>query len=396
MGSVSYMDSQKLCSFLEKNHENFEELSDKIDEICPKLVPLGAIALFRSILLRAKRGNKQSSYTELCRVLSISRTTMASYLHALEDAKILKIRRRRTGKENATNAFEIDFTGPLGGFMSKLNLPKSAKIYPLRPAKTDDDSESSKELGVVQKLDGYISNNNILTKVSRAAPRVGFDTVRDAIAATEKRVAEKRQAKVEKQNNAPTRKAGGHLTFAGVKATWATAMLKHYPTVPVVVITAKDFAILKGKLAPVLAVASLGEFFDWVVGSWEPLRATKFAWLTKSGKFLAPSPSLPEMMRYWKIFAQAFSDSRMLEATGAKLATTTEAEVTTRELQEAKAQAAQAKADMARMEKRLSNAERAAYGSRTDNTKQKLPLSERTRQLDEEPDDGSLPVWCDE
>lgn len=402
MSVISYIDSRRLHAYLNEASLDFEQLSDCIDKICPQFVCLGAVMLLRTIVLLSKLGESHCSYTEVCKRLGISRTSMAKYLYELEDHKLLKIRRSRTGKQNASNTFEINFNGPLGAAMSNLKIPKSAKIYDLNEARNKRDfageNGSSKELGVVQKMDGYttyIDNTNILTKVSRAASRPAFDTVEEAVAATAKRTVRKRQEKVEKQATATTQNRGGHLTHAGVKATWATAMLKHYPSVPAVAITAKDFAMMKYKLAPILEVANLLEFFMWVVGSWSTLRATKFEWLNSKGKFVAPAPSLPELMRYWKVFAQAFADSRMLTAAEDSRKQVSEDDRTAMALQQAQAGRAKAEQELAKTQERLHRAEAAAYGVRKERPKRQRSLSERERVLGEQIDDGTLPEWSE-
>lgn len=383
--------SDKVISFtaartarqLEQAEVSYMELSQRIDLCAHEHASLGAVVLLRQILLLSSRGEGSLSYTYLCKRMDISRRTLARYIEELEDGQLLRVRRSRLGKTNAVNQFEIDFNGPLGDDMAQLRMPKK----PRKPNETGSIKIALPTQGVVSKVDGYLltsKEHKVPKGTRRSAP--GFDTVQEALEQTAERVVRRRQAKADKAN-APR----SQLTLAGVKATWAQAMLKAYPTVPAVVFSAREFAIFKQKVSTIIATCNLSEFFGWVVESWATLRATKFKWLRAQGKDVAPAPSLPELMRYWKVFAQAFADSRMLEATP----TVSREDELSQKLEQAEGAAARAEAELRKTKNRLSRAERIAYSTPAAKPPT-VPLSERMRRLEDgDKDDTPLPQWGD-
>lgn len=330
---------------------SYQNLSYAIDRVARQHVSFGAIVLLRLVALHIQAGDSELSYSFLCEELRTTDKSLTKYIEELEDAAMLRVRRSRIGrKENAVNQFEIDFNGPLGDPMPELKMPKKPREYGYR-------NNYGTQGGVPEKLRCYIDIHSIKNIVPKGTRRTApeFETVKEALAVTEKRIVRKRAEKVEKATKTRV------LTLAGVKATWATAMLKHHPTVPPVMFTAKDFAILKAKLTPLLATATMSDVFDYFVESWTTLRETKFRWLRAKGGDVAPAPSLPELMRYWKIFVQAYADSRMVEATGKTRMATSREDDLERELSAVRAQAARDKADHKRTQDRLASAERIAY-----------------------------------
>ena len=186
------------------------------------------------------------------------------------------------------------------------------------------------------------------------------------------------------------------LMLAGVKATWATVMLRTYPTVPPVAFTAKEFAILKNRLQPLVATASLESVFTYFVENWGSLRETKFKWLRAAGKDVAPAPSLSELMRYWKVFAQAYSDSRMVEATGQARVTATRESELEKKLRESEARSARAESEASALKQRLRTAEQVAYAPRrVTPVKDTRTLTQRRASLDARYNslDDDIPDW---
>lgn len=184
--------------------------------------------------------------------------------------------------------------------------------------------------------------------------------------------------------------------LAGVKATWATVMLRTYPTVPPVAFTAKEFAILKNRLQPLLPTASLESVFTYFVENWESLRETKFKWLRAKGKDVAPAPSLSELMRYWKVFAQAYADSRMLEATGRTRVSVSRESELEKKLRETEAQKARAEAETLALKQRLRTAEQVAYAPRTVTRERSTKtLTQRRAEVDARYNslDDEIPDW---
>jgi hypothetical protein len=390
MNEVISIEKYRTATTLARAGCTYEELSLRIDHCAKRYVSKGAVCLLRELASLLYQGKEGLSYNFLQKRLGVSSRTVAKYLHELEDSSLLKIRRSCLGKNNAVNKFEIDFNGPLGGVMPLLKVPKN-----VRPSagKNDDKTPSDKELGVGQKVQSNIYNTYnkiLLVPKGTSAERRGFKTVEEAVASSQARVIRKRAEKAEKAASS------GLLTFAGVKAAWATEVLKSYPTVPVVVFTAKDFAMCKQKLTTVVATASLAEFFGWVVTSWSRLRETKFKWLRAKGSDVAPAPSLPELMRYWKVFVQAFADSRMLEATSQSHTVVSQEEELRTELRKARLVNAREAQERAKLEERLRRAEKIAYGSRKTTAESdavKPSLSERKSILDAAEPGPEIPVW---
>lgn len=373
-------DKQQLAASLPPTTQ---ELFELILAVGPKHLRGGALTLLLRIAQFLQRGRVELSYRLLSRETGLCRSTLFRYLDELEEKEFIRIRRSRLGKMSATNQFEIDFNGPLGGDVM-LRQPRSTKN--LGSTKMGLPTQKQR-IGVVPEVDGYKnidSSSNLISKeIRRSAPQ--FNSIADAVEKTAKRTADTRARKV--------LRAASQFTLAGVKATWATAMLKHYPSVPAVVFSAREFAIFKMKMQPIQSSSSVPEFFDYVVSNWEMLRSTKFAWLRAKGKDLATAPSLPELMRYWRIFAQAFSDSRMQEAGAADKIKTTPDQAVREELAKARAAQAARDAENALLRERLAKAERAAY--RRPTALEEVPsLSARRKAADAAyNDDSEIPTW---
>lgn len=363
---------------------DYPRLVDKILTLPTGKPSNGARYLLLQIARLLRDGHNEISYTYIQNNFGITNKTVSAYIEELEDYALLRVRRSRIGKIAATNQFEIDFKGPLGGDMPTLKTPRkfnerSTGKIPVPRRGVQEKVKSNKDI---------VNTNNLITKViRRTAPT--FDTVDEAVAASTKRVVRRREEQVAK-----VLRPASQLTLAGVKAAWAKSMLKHYPSVPPVTITARDFAVFKARILPLLSSANITDVFDYFVESWATLRETKFNWLRAKGKDVALAPSIPELMRYWKIFAQAFADSRMVEAnTAAKLTRSREDELQDA-LQEAGRSAAQTAAEMKAMRLRLERAERIAYASKAKPAEETRSLTDRRKALEESyNDDVELPDW---
>lgn len=361
-----------------------EELSYRVDCTAHTHVSPGAVVLLRQIARLTEAGHHELSYTFLCEELRVTKQTLSRWITELEETRFLIVRRAYLGRRfNATNRFEIDFNGPLGAPMPTLRMPKkpkdrgSMKIIP-----PGEDVKKSYTYNISTKKEKLIPKG-----ISRSAAR--FDTVAEATAFVERRITRKRADKVAK-----LQRAGGQLTLAGVKATWATEMLKHYPRVPPVSFSAKEFAVLKMKIQPMLQTCNLSEFFEFIIGSWNSLRASKFIWLRVKGKDVAIAPSLPEVMRYFKVFSQAFADSRMQEANSVAGSVRDEKQVLADQLAAERASKSLLEAERAKLKEKLERVERIAYGREEPPAAKVRSLSARQKALNEEHNnDIDLPTW---
>lgn len=361
-------------------------------DIAPRLVPAGAVVVLMYVAGRCGHSAASISYTEMQRALGKHRAVLSRHIKTLEDNQLVKIKRARTGKVAATNEFEIDFNGLLGGAMARLKEPKQKK----NPMKGGSNIVRPPSPGVVTFLHGSnistkvdaLNKNNTSTKVDRRRPAAKFSTIAEAVAESSRRVKRTRAKKAEK-----AARPGGQLTLAGTKAVWATAMLKHYPRVPAVEFTGKDFIIFKQRVRPILATSGLGEFFDWAVGEWRWLRENKFKWLRAKGKDLSVAPSLPELMRYWKVFAQAFADSRI---DGEDVSRRTAQEDAQDAVAAAQAERDRIATENATLRERLARAERLGAAAPTTTDAPKRSLTARRRQSDEAYNGDDLPAWRDE
>lgn len=361
----------------------------RILAVAPQRVTSGAVGLLMVVAGRNHEGVTDLSYRFLAQACGLSLSSVVRHIDTLEELRMLRVRRARTGKQCAVNQIEIDFSGPLGGTMPILKLPKNTKNLGVVKKTTDYDLQ---RIGVLSKPERYIidksisSSNTIPKGIGRSAPR--FDTAEEAIAAATQRVTRKREDKA-----ATAAKTAARLTLAGVKATWASAMLRHYPSVPSVTFSAREFAILKMKIQPIVATANLSEFFDYIVSSWASLRETRFIWLRVKGKDIAVAPSLPELMRYWKVFAQAFSDHRMSDTDNARKTARSATQDARDALAEVNAAKAKTDAENALLRQRLAKAERMAYAPRKD-VKEEPSLSARRKAADESYNGGfDIPEW---
>lgn len=188
-----------------------EELEERIDAYCGgNRLPSGAVRLLFAIAKANRAGRVELSSSALAKALGLSRRSIVSYISALEDHYLIKVRRARINKIAAVNKIEIDFSGPLGESVSCLKMPRqrlfgSATLAPSRP---------NKELGVVQTLrskdESLKEETNNLKVIGRAA-RPQYETAEDAINAGCKKVRAAREVRV--------LKPASQLTLAGVKAT---------------------------------------------------------------------------------------------------------------------------------------------------------------------------------
>lgn len=367
-----------------------ESLERKIALLAPKYVSAGATLLLLHIAIYLSEAEADLSASFLCAQLRVTPKTLRKYTEELEDNHFLRVRRSRISKrQNEVNQFEIDFNGPLGNQMSALKMPKNQRIEGRVKI-------TSPHLGVGEKLpsnrDIYKRELRLSKDNQRSAPRTAqrFDSVAEAVEQTMARITRKRTEKVEKAVRTRA------LMLAGVKATWATVMLRTYPTVPPVAFTAKEFAILKNRLQPLVATASLESVFTYFVENWGSLRETKFKWLRAAGKDVAPAPSLSELMRYWKVFAQAYSDSRMVEATGQARVTATRESELEKKLRESEARSARAESEASALKQRLRTAEQVAYAPRrVTPVKDTRTLTQRRASLDARYNslDDDIPDW---
>jgi|PlaIllAssembly_1097288.scaffolds.fasta_scaffold00016_30 hypothetical protein len=362
-----------------------EQLSEKIDAVAHQFVSAQAVVLLRQILRFSREGRTELSYQFLCSELRVSDRSLTKYIEELEVHCFIKVRRSRVSKVLATNQFEIDFKGPLGASMPALKTPRYDR-------KGGTVKNTVRGEGVPEKVrSNTISTNDkkLIPNRNQRVPAQSFDSISDAIEHTTKRIVRKRTEKVAKAT-----KPGAQLTLAGVKATWAASMLKHYPKVPPVMFTSKEFALFKLRIAPILSAANLSEFFDYTVASWNSLRETKFKWLRAKGKDVAVSPSLLELMRFWKIFAQSFSDSRMAEVVNAGKLKRTEVDALEDKVLTQASEIAKTREEVARLRKQLARAEQLASAPIPD-TKPRMSLSERRRVAEKNYNDGShdIPKW---
>lgn len=328
----------------------------------------------------ASQGKDRFSATVLGEYLSLSSRTVRRTVQGLEGKEIIRVvRSMKTVRFNEVNRFEIDFNGPLGALDMSLNMPKSASKSVAKP-----------ETGVGHGRPTYNIITNDRKQIHKCITRESrqFDTIQNSVEAVAVRINRKRAEKVSKATV-----PGSQLTFAGVKAVWATAMLKHYPTVPALSFSAKDFAIFKMKVQPILASCSLMEFFDYLVSSWTTLRGTKFGFIRRQGKDIALAPSLPEVMRYWKIFAQSFLDSRMVDANNTNKLKPTEQDDADVAMRASKQQNVQLQRELATLKDRLTKAERIAYATRREEAPVLSLTAQRKKADDAYTPDDDLPDW---
>lgn len=356
------------------------DVVDRLFGLDPTLLSPAERMVLHYLAYAIHAGIEDQSVGLLGKKVNLSQSYTNKILAALQDKNLLKVKRSmRTVRFNEINRYEIDFTGPLGEQNMSLNIPKSA-------SKTIAKQES----GVYPVGETYIINTNKDKQIHKCITRESrrYDTIENSVEAVAVRTHRKRAEKVAKAI-AP----GSQLTFAGVKATWATAMLKHYPTVPALCFSAKDFAIFKMRVQPILATCNLQEFFDFLVSSWTLLRRTKFGFINRHGKDIALAPSLPEVMHYWQTFAKAFLESRMVEANTANKLKPTEQDDADVAMRASRQQNAQLQRELATLKDRLTKAERIAYATRREEAPVLSLTAQRKKADDAYTPDDDLPDW---
>ena len=364
----------------EKYEISYLGVVDRLFALDPKLLSATEVRLLHCIAYYIHKGVESPSVSVLGKAVDLEQRRTRTVISALQDKGVLRVRRSmRTVRFNEINHYEIDFTGPLGEQNMSLNMPK-ATIK----------SVAKDETGVGRILPTYIISTNKEKQIHKCITRSArqFDTIENSLEAVAVRITRKRAEKVAKATV-----PGSQLTFAGVKATWATVMLKYHPTVPALSFSAKDFAIFKMKVQPLLASCSLIDFFDYIVSSWEFLRKDKFGFLIKYNKSLAIAPSLPEVMKYWKIFAQGFINHRMTEGSNERKTTLSDTDILSDKLAKAEHAGNVARREAEQLRDKLARTERIAYATRKEEAPV-LSLSAKRKIADDAytPDDD-LPDW---
>lgn len=274
--------------------------------------------------------------------------------------------------------------------VSKLNEPKNPK----KREKTliNQPSSPREYAGVPREAVLHRVHTNRLQKESpkgdmRPSRPQSADTISETLEKVRTRVTRKREQKA-----APASVVNPKLriTQDTVKAAWQQAMLKHYPTVPVLSIDRKGLAILRNCLPPLLASSSLCDVFEFFVEYWSTLRVTKFKWLAAKGKTVSEAPSLSELIRYWKIFAKAFADQQAIREEAAARKVVTDEERLMADNRALAAQLSKAQAALAETQRRLRIAQ--STPSVPIIAKDTRTLTERRAML---PDlgDAAIPTW---
>lgn len=358
----------------------YEEVMRRIHNLHPSLLTPAENRVLQYLAYAIHVGSPDQSVSVLSQKVALSRRYLSKVLAKLQDKSlVIAISRMRTVRFNEINHYEIDFTGPLGESNMSLNMPKSASK-----------SVAKHETGVCPTGQTYIINTNKEKQIHKCITRESrqYDNIETSVKEVAVRTHRKRAEKVAKAT-AP----GSQLTFAGVKATWATAMLKHHATVPALCFSAKDFAIFKMRVQPILATCNLLEFFDFLVSSWTVLRRTKFAFINRHGKDIALAPSLPEVMHYWQTFAKAFLESRMIEANTASKLKPTEQDDADVAMRASKQKNAQLQRELATLKDRLAKAERIAYATRREEAPVLSLTAQRKKADDAYTPDDDIPDW---
>ena len=403
---------------------SYEEATSRITLIGPTVVSCQSVALLHTIAYWVYQDLPHLSYSFLSKAAGMTKPTLIKYITELEEANLLKvIRTRRDTKSNNPNYFAIDFTGPLGADMdqekrkwtkklgSKNILPPYNSLSGRNAEKhkennnIEDDCGDDKEFKVVKN---FYSKEKIKDKRKKIKDKTGappsasspvsgkhFDTLDQAISHVGKK-AEDRKLKVS------TKAATPRVTMATIRACWEQAMLKHYPTVPPISLSPKSTAIFKNKMKPILATSTMEEFFEFVVSDWENMRNTRFDWLYRKNGTVSEAPSVPELMRFFRIFAQAFADRKAGEEKDRRVfaeikesnESTAELDRLKKELAAEKAEARRLRAANEKIAKRARIVDR-AYRLKDSNRQEPKPLSKDayTQPIQ---DFDDLPEWGEE
>jgi biotin operon repressor len=387
---------------LQAEHVSYADISTAVDRHLVNQISPGAFITLRIIIsMTVGRGKTRNAirYIEFKNGVFIdgemiqagtgmSEVSITKHINELVTKGIVQVTKVRRKTQYPYSVYEIDFKNIES--VAMLNISKKSKAQSTPTTENVVDAPLQK-----MKYPSTYINTLELPKGNRRDSRArSHETIADAVKSVKATTQERRATKVKEQARRPAA-----LTLAGVKATWQDAVLKYHPNVPAVGFTAKEFAIFKGKVRPVVQSTSLGHFFDWLAASWHDVRTSKFDWLRNQGKDVAKAPSLYELMRYWKIFVLAYAEHQAGGELKKSKLTRIDVDEVAEELQQAKAELETVRSKLTQTADKLKVAEQIAYaprntGRRVRNSGQSLTSRREKSQNDfDSQHTGEIPEW---
>lgn len=230
--------------------------------------------------------------------LGMSRSTVKSALHDLEDMGLVKVTSAHNDDGQLANIYEINFKlleqGP--DSMSKLNVPKKAK-----GGQNLTGGRLNPNRGVGQNLTPYkeTEGKRQIVRDRNIPPQAGG--LEDSIRGAQQRNREKRTQKRNSLNH--------KITKAGLKALWSELLIEHYPDMPILFMTDKEWGRFKKQHDTMnLHGHKLPDILTWIVTEWRELMDGPMAWVRK----YEPNPEVPTariVVRFFRKFVEQYAST---------------------------------------------------------------------------------------
>lgn len=249
-------------------------------------------------------GVRDRTGVEIVGGLNVSRRTLQEAIKLLRGIRLLTItddkRPRKDQQFRTAYWFEIDFKNLFTEPTVHLKLPKSLKNKESTLGKNCPRVEQNLPIEPIE--DNQWKKNYVLQPAKRG--------VAGEAKANVQRAADIAMEKSKTRRAARAAKVSQKMTRTSVNAAWTHIFVEMYPKVPCVVLTEKEWYVLRSRLKTYTIPAPIPSFLEWLCREWTGLRTVKFKWLRRydNAKQLAVVPSIHDVSRYLPHFVTAFGE----------------------------------------------------------------------------------------
>lgn len=254
------------------------------------------------------RGVYSSDGTCICSRVNLPRRTLFRVVSRLEQNgffSISRIKSTRSGYES--NIFEINCKLILSRDAMALPSNKKTKNLPLcqnAPTLVPKRHHPLCQNDTTNIHKGELTESNS-QKNQPPAGGSRFGAIEDAVGTIRARSSALRAQKIARVNSS--------FRYQSIVALWQETVLRYYPRVPVVGMTAKQFAMFKKLITAQLKNVDVVAFFEWVVSHWVELRGGPLAWMNRKTELVPLTPSLDVLSRYLRVFIKVYAESVTLD-----------------------------------------------------------------------------------
>lgn len=163
-------------------------------------------------------------------------------------------------------------------------------------------------------------------KSSSPSSRNGFATAQEAIAFSTARVTRSREEKAARAARVTI------PTMDQFRALWQTAMLRHWPTVPVVVSTLREWGMFKQSLKTATLTVPVADVVEYAIEHWQTIINTQFVgYRAVKANAVGAAPNMNFFLQHFRRFIEAIANTRAAEERKRKVTTVTDEKKTENE-----------------------------------------------------------------